>query len=138
MISIEITFDQENDNVKALLIQFPEGFIHNIQKASDVLNENPDFPIAEGEWAYYGSLSAIKILVQETTSLGTIPVGTYSFSFPVQVPGAGVPRINVWRLSMCESATCRDHEDPEVLVSFPIAGFNIGQVMTNAEKTRVT
>jgi hypothetical protein len=133
LITVGITFEQDTEMVKALLITFPDNFIHDIQKPTDVRNLNKRFPVAAStDWADTLHTDRIKILLDDTDDVTTIMADTYKFNFPVLVPcctQADMPRDNVWYLSLCQSRSCRKPTDTgSVLVAFPMAGFNLGEL----------
>eukprot|EP00439_Symbiodinium_sp_Y106_P073537 s598_g13.t2 len=63
-----------------------------------------------------------------------VDVGTYMFSFPVEMPAlAELPSVNLWQLSFCNSRYCAAWTSASecagaVLVSFPLPGFLPGDV----------
>lgn len=131
-IAVEITFDQDTDLLKALLINFPDNFIHDIQKPTDVMNLNKKFPVASSTtWIDVVGTDRIRILLDDTEEMTTIKADTYTFSFPVLVPcctPVDMPRNNVWYLSLCQTRECLRPTDPTVIVALPMAGFNLGEL----------
>jgi hypothetical protein len=130
VITMGLSFTKDTTSVKALLISFPEGFIHDVQKPTDVQNHNRQFPVSE-DWADTGRTNRIKILLDDTKDDTTIAAGSYSFSFPVLVPcctEAEMPESNIWYLSLCEVQVCWNKEDVSVRVTFPTAGFSLGEL----------
>merc|ERR1712217_533731 len=122
MITVGLTFEQDTTNIKAILITFPELFIHDVQ------NLNRQFPVASGqEWADTTYQDRIKIRLDASGDHTTIPAGMYRFNFPALVP-TQIPANNVWFLSLCDDISCSQPRANTVLVSFPLVGFEIGQV----------
>jgi hypothetical protein len=138
LITVGVTFEQDTDKIKALLITFPDNFIHDIQKPTDVKNLNKKFPVAASQdWADTGQVDRIKILLDDSDDTTTIVADTYKFNFTVLVPcctSADMPRNNVWDLSLCQDRSCRKPTGPNVLVSFPMAGFNLGELSPEARR----
>merc|ERR1712064_6972 len=59
-----------------------------------------------------------------------VVVGQYRLRFPVSVPEQ-IPVYNVWLLTFCESvegASCTEPSGANSLLTFPIVGFNHGDV----------
>merc|ERR1712151_540813 len=122
--------------VPAFLIEIPEDFEHVISAPSDVKNLNNEFPLQASAWAEYdvktsigsyflqnGSspshdLRQIRILRDETRR---VPLGTYSWVFPVRVPEE-LPRLNVWRFSICSVPSCSAADTSTALATFVIPG----------------
>jgi len=137
-ITIGITFTMDTNLIKALLIKFPNKFIHDVQKPTDVQNLNRRFPVAAsqaGGWADTSDTDRIKILLDDSEDSTTIAADTYSWSFPVLVPSTEMPRYNVWFFSLCSDRTCRDPRGRGVIVSFPMAGFQLNEVSPTAARS---
>jgi len=132
VITIGITFTRDTSNLKALLVTLPELFQHDVQIPIDVQNLNPRFPLAPGlDWADTEEPDRIRIFLDDSEDVTTIPADTYRFSFPVLMP-PDVPRKNIWFISLCDDRTCKQPSDAQVLVSFPMAGFNLYDVAPEA------
>jgi hypothetical protein len=130
-ITMGLTFERDDINVKAMLISLPAGFIHDIQTWRDIQSLNKRFPVATGNWADFSNTELIRIRVDVVQEDTVIPAGTYTFNFPVLVPCCSaeeMPDSNVWYLSLCSDQTCWDKEDSSVMVTFPLAGFQLGEL----------
>jgi len=136
VISFGLDFLQPCDKLKALLFIFPPNFIHQVVRAGDVQNLNRMFPVAVSEdWADWELQDRMKVLLENTAATPTqVPAGSYRWSFPILVPpsASDMPRWNYWQLCLCTTRACKEPGDANVLVTFPLAGFQIGQVTTNA------
>lgn len=128
LITMGLTFSQPTVNIKVMLISLPETFVHNIQKPTDVLNFNKQFPLSSGlQWADASYMDRVRIMLDDTNGGAIIPPGTYQFSFPALVP-LKMPPNNVWRISLCNDPACNAPTQSSVVVSFPLAGFALGEV----------
>jgi len=131
-ITIGVTFTQDTQGVKALLINFPTGFFHDVQMPTDVKNLNRHFPVAAGaDWADTSAPNAIVIRLDDNDASVMILADSYRFSFPIQVPSS-IPAINLWHLSLCVNYACKDKGDRNTAVSFPIDGFDLYEVAPEA------
>jgi len=133
MITVGITFVEDTINIKAILINMPMGFFHDVQQPTDVQSLNRDFPVKRGQdWADTQSApDAIKIFLNDDDDSTTIPAGNYKFNFPVQMP-TEIPRINLWSLSLCGDTACKTPGDRGVVVSFPLDGFDLYELAPGA------
>jgi len=134
-VTIGLTFNGETNALMALLITAPVGFTHEVRRLTDVQNLNKDFPVAPAPWVDTTQPDRIMIRLDDTEDTVTIPAGTYSWSFPVLVPccsEADMPRNNVWVLTLCTTRECMSENDRGFLLSFPLAGFNLGEEPTEA------
>merc|ERR1711869_2891 len=67
-----------------------------------------------------------------------IQKGTYAFRFPVVVPEIIDPW-NVWVVSICNTnGGCSSPGDTDVLLNFPLAGFQVGDVHPLTSKKAVS
>ena len=124
-ITIGLTFTRDTPNVKAVLIMLPERFIHDVQTPTDVQNINKDFPLAAGsDWADTQYTDRIKISLDDMGGGAIIWKGTYKFSFPALVPPS-MSNNNYWSFSLCNDRDCQQPDDRYIIVSFPIAGFQL-------------
>eukprot|EP00746_Dinoflagellata_sp_MGD_P145127 gnl/MRDRNA2_/MRDRNA2_77775_c0_seq1.p1 gnl/MRDRNA2_/MRDRNA2_77775_c0~~gnl/MRDRNA2_/MRDRNA2_77775_c0_seq1.p1 ORF type:complete len:2163 (+),score=280.86 gnl/MRDRNA2_/MRDRNA2_77775_c0_seq1:891-6491(+) len=60
-----------------------------------------------------------------------IPEGTYRVAFYVYLPEFVMPRVNLWKMTLCRDLACTDQ-----ISTFPVAGFQFGdeeQIKTSAE-----
>merc|ERR1712176_769867 len=98
------------------------------QKPTDVQNMNRKFPVAAGQdWAYTMEPNAIKIYLDDSDDSTTVFADTYRFSFPVQVP-TEIPANNIWFVSLCSDRMCSAPGDRNTIVSFPMDGFDLGEL----------
>jgi len=125
VITVGFTLTRDTINIRAVLITMPMGFLHDVQKPTEVQSLNRLFPVRAGsDWSDTSEQDAIKILLDDSDATTSIPAGLHRFSFPVQVPSE-IPSINIWYLSLCDDIACKDPSDRSALVSFPSSGFNL-------------
>eukprot|EP00931_Biecheleriopsis_adriatica_P114614 TRINITY_DN90538_c0_g1_i1.p1 TRINITY_DN90538_c0_g1~~TRINITY_DN90538_c0_g1_i1.p1 ORF type:complete len:3212 (+),score=723.49 TRINITY_DN90538_c0_g1_i1:26-9637(+) len=135
-ITLGLTFTKDTPNVKALLIMLPDKFIHDVLTPTDVQNLNKRFPVASGsEWADTQFADRIKIALDESAGGAVVKADTYQFSFPALVPPT-MSKTNIWSISLCHDRLCSQANDKYVIVSFPIAGFDLYEMAP--EVLRVT
>ncbi|KAF4714047.1 hypothetical protein FOZ62_001413, partial [Perkinsus olseni] len=135
IISLGFTLQQSTRAISAILLVFPDMFVHEIQKATSVRSLNKRFPKRPQEWVDFSRADQLKILVDDTQfenlPLDRIPgPDTYQFSFPVLIPSS-MPFHNVWYIIMCSSPSseCNDFKDADhILATIPLPGFEFGQV----------
>jgi hypothetical protein len=130
VITIGITFTRDYSMVKALLINFPTKFSQAIRFPTDVHNLNRRFPVAAsqtGGWAEW-TQDKIKIYLDDSDDSTVIAADTYSWNFPVLVPVDDVPKVNVWYFSLCSERTCESAMGRGTIVSFPMQGFQLGEI----------
>jgi hypothetical protein len=133
-ITVGFTVSTAITVVKSVLVTFPNSFIHDVQKPTDVQNLNKGFPVASGsDWADTSATDRIRILLDDTDDTTVINADTipYRFTFPVLVPPT-VPANNIWFLSLCTDQQCRMPSDRSVVVSFPLAGFQLYELAPEA------
>merc|ERR1712137_497110 len=72
----------------------------------------------------------------------TLTPARYRWEFPIMIPSR-LPQFNFWLMSFCKPkpgdnphGTCYLATDPEVLVTFPLASFKIGEVHPSAFKNK--
>lgn len=136
IITIGITFKKDYNQVKALLISFPQKFIHAILRPTDVQNLNRRFPVAasqSGGWAEWFQ-DKLLIYLDDSDDSTVIAADTYSFNFPVLVPVDNVPKVNVWYFTLCSERTCEQPKGRGTIVSFPLQGFALGEVSSSSLK----
>merc|ERR1712190_300104 len=128
VITVGLTFEEDTTGIKAVLVKLPVSFFHDVQKPTDVQNMNRKFPVAAGQdWAYTLEPNAIKIFLDDRDDSTTIPADVYRFSFPVQVP-TEIPQLNIWYLCLCSDRMCSAPGDRNTIVSFPMDGFDLGEI----------
>jgi hypothetical protein len=130
-----------------LLFTLPRGFVHDIRSINDVKNEaQSGGKLSEpttGPIIDYTQMDRVRIAVNngqydppEVDSSGNktkpatnqIQKGTYAFRFPVVVPEIIDPW-NVWVVSICSTnGGCSSPGDTDVMLNFPLAGFQVGDV----------
>jgi hypothetical protein len=124
--------------VKALMINFPEGIEQDVSVPQHLMNVNGNLPLRctgkcpttdASQWADYSNPSSLKLLLRDEE----IPPGVYKFLWEVTLPKDKMPSNNVWYLNLCRNSLCLGPQDDEafVLVSFSMAGFNLGQRMAD-------
>lgn len=141
LITFGLTFNQPTTRLKAVLLNFPERFIHDVQRPTDVVNLNKRFKVAAGsagDWADTQFTDRLKIYLDDSDPTTTIAAGTYQFSFPAKVPCCtqdDMPKNNVWYLSLCEDRSCNEPKDSTILVTLPMAGFALNEMAPEALKS---
>jgi len=98
-----------------------------------VVSTNSELPLFEADvdesWV---DISMVDRLSIKLDSGKEVPVGDYSFEFPVTVPEY-MPAYNVWLLTLCGLGTCQQHFSAQALATFPMAGFELDQAAPGAE-----
>eukprot|EP00929_Paragymnodinium_shiwhaense_P100748 TRINITY_DN632_c3_g1_i1.p1 TRINITY_DN632_c3_g1~~TRINITY_DN632_c3_g1_i1.p1 ORF type:complete len:3134 (+),score=549.00 TRINITY_DN632_c3_g1_i1:175-9576(+) len=120
----------------AVLITFPEYFTHAVERASNVVISNEKLPLMskggiEDGWL---NISTVDRIILNLNSGQPVLGGEYRVTFPVTVPER-TPPFNVWQLTICKARTedrpieqyCRSPQGTDVMVSFPLSGFTIGE-----------
>jgi hypothetical protein len=127
-ITFGITFTEQVIDILGLLLNFPDKFVHDINKNTDVQNNNKDFRVAPGRsWADSSFKNRLLIKVDDTQPINLIEPGYYSWTFPVVLPTTVMPRNNVWYFSLCNDEFCTVPGDRSVRVTMPMAGFAMGE-----------
>ncbi|CAD7936810.1 unnamed protein product [Amoebophrya sp. A120] len=123
------------NRIGEILINFPMGFVHNIDALSHVevsrqeldsaTTVTPGMFLKTPNWLDYTEKDRIRISLNSPP--GILENGIYQFTFLVTMP-MQVPRDNVWTISLCEAnGGCISASDKTVLVMFPVPGFALGQ-----------
>lgn len=138
IITFGLTFTKPTMRVLALLLNFPDKFIHDVQKPTDVQNLNKAFRVAAGqEWADTTYTDRLRVLLDDSDPTTQIPPGTYTFNFPAMVPcctQADMPKNNVWYVSLCSDQNCKQLGDQGIVITMPMAGFALNEVAPDAAK----
>jgi hypothetical protein len=116
--------------VADFLIMLPMNYAHAIEKKDAVRSLNSLLPLREVGTRGWVDFRMMDRLVIHLDPNREIPVGEYKFIFPVTVPEQ-MPVGNFWRVSLCgysDSGPCLSPESEQALVTFPLAGFKIGQL----------
>ncbi|CAE8736426.1 unnamed protein product, partial [Polarella glacialis] len=113
-----------------IVVTLPKDFFHQVMRSSHVETMAKPLPKKiEGGWLDVTNPTVVRVLLDETL-VSTLAVGQYRFQFPILVPGR-MPKYNVWTMTICAptrmNVSCTGPTDPRALVSFPMAGFNMGQ-----------
>jgi hypothetical protein len=120
-------------DILGVLLNFPDKFVHDIKKPTDVQNncvEKPVgcFPVAAGGvWADYYNSNRLLIKADDTQVINRINPGYYSWTFPVLNPPNELPENNVWYLTLCDDEFCTKPSDRTARTTFPMAGWNFNQ-----------
>eukprot|EP00929_Paragymnodinium_shiwhaense_P118233 TRINITY_DN9016_c0_g1_i1.p1 TRINITY_DN9016_c0_g1~~TRINITY_DN9016_c0_g1_i1.p1 ORF type:complete len:3331 (-),score=769.45 TRINITY_DN9016_c0_g1_i1:152-10144(-) len=132
VITFGMTFSAPTTGVKAVLLNFPDKFIHDVQRPTDVQNLNKRFRVAAGQdWADTSYTDRLQIRLDDSTEGLVIDADTYMFNLPVMVPCCtqkDLPKDNVWKLSLCSSLSCKQPGDPEVILTMAMAGFDLDEL----------
>lgn len=138
VITFGLTFEEPTDRLKAILLNFPDQFVHAVQRPTDVQNLNKRFRVAAGqEWADITLTDRLRIFLDDSRETTTIAADTYAWNFPAMVPcctEADMPKNNVWLLSLCEDRNCKEPDDPSVLVTLPMVGFSLQEISPQSLK----
>merc|ERR1719443_1315904 len=83
-------------------------------------------------WLDFSNPSRIRMKL-DTEQSATLAPGRYRWEYPIYVPPR-LPAYNIWTMTFCRPAegddphdTCFSNDDSTVIVSFPMAGFDVGQ-----------
>mmetsp|Transcript_104286 Transcript_104286/g.262459 ORF Transcript_104286/g.262459 Transcript_104286/m.262459 type:complete len:3286 (+) Transcript_104286:57-9914(+) len=114
-----------------VVVTLPETFEHVVTRASHIEVLGAPFPFRNPNWLNVDNPRKVKLLMDEK-AVATLPLGLYRFSFPALLP-TKMPKFNVFLVSICgpnldgTNATCSgDPQDPRVITTFPLAGFQLG------------
>jgi len=120
----------------AILITFPENFGHAIEKASSVVSKRDQLPLKKGDsdsdWLDFRMVDRLIIILDPAKR---VEKGNYQLEFPVTVPEQ-MPAYNVWQVTLCQhsaNGVCLQAQGPQSLLTFPFAGFYLGEVMPGME-----
>jgi len=120
-----------NQQVSEILISLPVGFVHLVNGMNDFTAVNEDMPFQDPNWLDFLQKDRLRITLNlNRSSWTTLKPGRYQFRFPVLVPSP-MPIFNVWYVSLCKPnypEGCNRVNDPGVLLTFPLPGFDIGEV----------
>jgi len=123
-ITVGFTVEKAITGVRALLLVFPSRVLHDVRVAGDFEVSGPNFPYVSGmKGLLLTEMSMLRLLLTKGSS---IPEGLFRFRFPVSLPW-DMPSQNLWHLALCSTASCLKPDDPDVKISFVLAGFNIGE-----------
>mmetsp|Transcript_11515 Transcript_11515/g.25583 ORF Transcript_11515/g.25583 Transcript_11515/m.25583 type:complete len:300 (-) Transcript_11515:48-947(-) len=117
--------------ISSILVSLPSGFSHAISTEADVetFTSDPNGKwVASGRWLTYGEPGRFRVEVVPSN----LTRNEYKMRFPVLIPPV-VPARNVWMVSLCgiDSTTgerCFSYTDRAAFLTWPIAGFEIGEV----------
>ncbi|CAJ1405442.1 unnamed protein product [Effrenium voratum] len=126
-VTVSFAVQEASQQLRALLISLPDFFQHRVRSAAEFKVSNPRLPLLQGAQDWLDVSSRHRIVVNLEPQDPEVAIGTYMFTFPVALPGAELPAVNLWRLSLC-SARCATPTDKAVLLSFAMAGFLPGEV----------
>eukprot|EP00439_Symbiodinium_sp_Y106_P053723 s821_g7.t1 len=114
--------DQQIDEI---LITLPYGFVHLVEKPTDLQLMNENMPLREVDYLDYFQKDRIRISLElNQSSWVTLSSGSYGFRFNVMVPSP-LPTFNVWFVSLCSPSYpegCSQITDPAVMAT---PGFNL-------------
>jgi len=112
-----------------ILINFPVGFVHAVEREAFVEVVNKQLPLLNNGWLDYTQMDRLRFFIDTDIRRGGIKTGEYRFVFPAWVPPT-MPAFNCWQISLCREGAggCMTPGDPSVLLTFPIPGFNFGEV----------
>ncbi|CAJ1451405.1 unnamed protein product [Effrenium voratum] len=111
--------------VDEILITLPNGFVHNVEKPTDLQLMNENMPLREIDYLDYFQKDRLRISLElNRSSWITLKSGSYGFRFNVMVPSP-LPTFNVWFLSLCSPnypEGCTQITDPAVMATFAMPG----------------
>jgi hypothetical protein len=133
IVTFGMTFTAPTTGIKAVLLNFPDKFIQDVQRPTDVQNLNKRFRVAAGQdWADTSYTDRITIRMDDSDDGVVIDAGTYMFNVPVMVPcctQSDMPKNNVWQMSLCRDlSSCKKPGEANVLVTLPMAGFALNEL----------
>lgn len=116
--------------ISELVIQVPADFTQQVQKSSHVEVLTRPLPQRSGGWLDVSNPSRLRLLLDEQ-KVQELEIDAYRFQFPIQVPSV-MPKYNVWEMTVCgpaltPNATCTGKDDVRALITFPLAGFAMGE-----------
>jgi hypothetical protein len=134
-----------------LVVQLPPDFAQQVTNALHIEWSDKSLPYVQATpsgllggplapaWLDASDPSSLNFFLDEAAA-EDLQVGTYRFSFPVVVP-ALIPAYNVFTVTLCGPpavnatyARCTGAQDSRALVSFPITGFELGEIHPTALK----
>lgn len=117
-----------------ILFTLPPGFVHDIRTIGDVSNQDDIWEPPGGRKVDFTMLDRVRITVDngqytdDPNIAKIIKKNSYAFNFPIIVPMI-IPTTNIWVVSVCGiGGGCASPNDADVKLSFPLAGFQIGEV----------
>eukprot|EP00747_Dinoflagellata_sp_TGD_P114215 gnl/TRDRNA2_/TRDRNA2_171884_c2_seq2.p1 gnl/TRDRNA2_/TRDRNA2_171884_c2~~gnl/TRDRNA2_/TRDRNA2_171884_c2_seq2.p1 ORF type:complete len:1154 (-),score=217.53 gnl/TRDRNA2_/TRDRNA2_171884_c2_seq2:87-3071(-) len=121
-----------------ILIQCPPDFTQTVKRLSHIEQPSDPMPFQKTGWVDYSNPTRLRFFL-DTDQTAKLALGRYRIQFPVWVPGR-LPGYNVWSLTICEPSEegCLSPNSPHALVTFPLAGFALGQVHPQSEITAVS
>lgn len=115
--------------VSEILITLPVGCSHMVEEVYDFTVINEQMPFKEGQWLDFMQKDRLRVILElNRTSWTTLKPGKYEFRFQVLLP-AVLPMFNVWYIGLCSPnylEGCNRIDDPAVLLTFPMPGFEFG------------
>jgi hypothetical protein len=127
---LEALPEKDPPEIAEILITMPDDFEHTVKTNRDIAGINEALPIKSGpNWLDFENVKYLRIILDKEKTK-TLARGTYNFVFPALIPQPLMPPRNFWTLSLCSSSEggCRSRDDPSVIVTFPFAGFQYGDV----------
>jgi len=132
-VGIELTAElplKDPPIMSELVIQVPADFTQQVQKSSHVEVLTTPLPQRSGGWLDVSNPSRLRLLLDEQ-KVQELEIDAYRFQFPIQVPSV-MPKYNVWEMTVCgpaltPNATCTGKDDVRALITFPLAGFAMGE-----------
>eukprot|EP00746_Dinoflagellata_sp_MGD_P007253 gnl/MRDRNA2_/MRDRNA2_114325_c0_seq1.p1 gnl/MRDRNA2_/MRDRNA2_114325_c0~~gnl/MRDRNA2_/MRDRNA2_114325_c0_seq1.p1 ORF type:complete len:3111 (-),score=557.15 gnl/MRDRNA2_/MRDRNA2_114325_c0_seq1:74-8965(-) len=125
-ITLGFTLGADTEPVEqgaSVLFIFPERYLHIISNPGEFHSIAGSFPGRQsGEWLDYSHPGAIQIMAEPGS---VVKKGQYRWKFPVIVPFE-MPPHNIWHVILCADHKCKSPDDPSAVVSFALAGFNLG------------
>jgi len=112
-----------------IIIEMPPDFSHQVQKTAQLETLTEPLPRREGGWLDVTDPRRLRLLMDED-AIQKLAIGAYRFQWPILVP-AVMPKYNIWEVTLCSPAlrneSCIGAGDQRALVTFPLAGFNMGE-----------
>lgn len=134
---IEDLPDFNPPRISQILILFPPDVVQSVQRRSHVNVMNEQLPLRSqpADWLDFMEDDRLRIFLDPNTTAARMKTGRYSFTFPALIPNR-MPPFNVWQMTICiemfdehgRETGCDHPTDKAAVVTFPLAGFNLGEV----------
>jgi hypothetical protein len=152
LVEFTLQFDQDVPDdpedppvIGEILFTLPTGFVHDIRTINDFQQGSTEiWEPPSGPQVDYTQLDRVRFAVdngqlsEDPTRAKIIKKAAYQFRFPVIVPMI-MPTTNIWVVSVCGiGGGCSSPNDQDVLLNFPLAGFQIGEIHPLTQQQRVS
>jgi hypothetical protein len=124
-ITLGCTFGSDTEPIAdgpSIIFIFPERYLHLLSDSGDFKIISGNWPKKSGDWLDHSAPGTIRLLGEPGS---IVKKGQYRFKFPVLVPFE-MPPHNIWHIVLCADHLCTSPDDHSAVVSFALAGFNLG------------